>query len=216
MKKKIVIIISVIIAVILLVPIPLKLKDGGSIEFRALLYSVTKYHKLSSSLKYVDGIGIKILGKEIYNNTGDGKVFYTEPEGMEKPNYENCTKYVKTVDNTKMELDIPNGWQYEEFLENDYGKFFLKLYKEDKNKYAEICFYNQPFGVCGTMRINKTITLNNGKEAQIGYYEGEDSWSDISFYSINENIAIINCGINGTEADEVIDIIKTINITTIE
>ena len=68
MKKKIVII---IIALILLFPIPFRLKDGGSIEFRALLYTVTKYHKLSTNLNemYINGIGIKILGIEIFNNT---------------------------------------------------------------------------------------------------------------------------------------------------
>ncbi|MGN1311324.1 MAG: DUF4362 domain-containing protein [Clostridia bacterium] len=68
MKKKIFI---VIIALILLFPIPFRLKDGGSIEFRALLYTVTKYHKLSTNLNemYINGIGIKILGIEIFNNT---------------------------------------------------------------------------------------------------------------------------------------------------
>ena len=50
----------------------MKLKDGGSIEFKAILYKITKYHRLSSieeDVKYIDGIAIEILGKEIYNNT---------------------------------------------------------------------------------------------------------------------------------------------------
>lgn len=68
MKKKIFI---VIIALILIFPIPFRLKDGGSIEYRALLYTITKYHKLSANLNemYINGIGIKILGIEIFNNT---------------------------------------------------------------------------------------------------------------------------------------------------
>ena len=45
-SKKIWILIIVIIALILLFPIPMRLKDGGSIRFQAALYSVTKYHKL--------------------------------------------------------------------------------------------------------------------------------------------------------------------------
>ncbi len=79
-KKSIVIVIIIVIALILLVPIPMRLKDGGSIKFQALLYNVTKYHKLddSSESGYVDGIGIEILGAEIFNNT--------ETIAPEKPN----------------------------------------------------------------------------------------------------------------------------------
>lgn len=71
MNKKIVTIVIIIIALILLFPIPMKLKDGGSIKFQALLYSVTKYHKLDHNAEdgYVDGIGIEILGMEVYNST---------------------------------------------------------------------------------------------------------------------------------------------------
>lgn len=86
MKKKIVLFIIIIIALILLVPIPFKLKDGGSIEFKALLYTVTKYHKLSinSETEYIDGIGIKILGMEVYNNL-------EEKESIREEEKENIT-----------------------------------------------------------------------------------------------------------------------------
>ena len=70
-NKKRWIVIIVIIALILLFPIPMRLKDGGSIKFQAALYSVTKYHKLDheSDSGYIDGIGIEILGLEILNTT---------------------------------------------------------------------------------------------------------------------------------------------------
>lgn len=77
MKKKLIIVSIIIIALILLIPIPMKLKDGGSIEFKAILYTITKYHRLSSTgedIKYIDGITIEILGKEIYNNTSKSAV----------------------------------------------------------------------------------------------------------------------------------------------
>lgn len=72
MKKRIVLVIIIAIAVILLFPIPIKLKDGGSVEYKAVLYTITKYNKLTSTIsstEYIDGIGIEILGMEIYNNT---------------------------------------------------------------------------------------------------------------------------------------------------
>lgn len=77
MKKKLIIVSIIIIALILLIPIPMKLKDGGSIEFKAILYKITKYHRLSSTeedVKYIDGIAIEILGKEIYNNTSKSDI----------------------------------------------------------------------------------------------------------------------------------------------
>lgn len=93
MKKKSIIIIIIIIALILLFPIPFRLKDGGSIEFRALLYTVTKYHKLSTNPNqmYIEGIGIKILGKEIYNNTNEnitGEIDKVSPKGKVVISYE--------------------------------------------------------------------------------------------------------------------------------
>lgn len=73
MNKKVIILI-IIVGIILLFPIPMHLNDGGSVEYKALLYTITKYHKLApieegKDVKYIDGIGIEILGKEIYNNT---------------------------------------------------------------------------------------------------------------------------------------------------
>lgn len=76
MKKKIILFIVIIIALVLLVPIPFKLRDGGSIEFKALLYTITKYHRLDmeSETGVQDGIGIKILGMEVYNNLDKNKI----------------------------------------------------------------------------------------------------------------------------------------------
>lgn len=67
-KKKIILILIIIIS--MLIPIPTKLKDGSSTEYKALLYSITKYHIINQdSIKgYDDGFKIKILGITIYDN----------------------------------------------------------------------------------------------------------------------------------------------------
>lgn len=71
MKKKLkyrcVIFLSLLI---LLFPIKLQYKDGGSIEYRAILYRVIKVHRIDSQKEenYIEGIVVKVLGFEIYNN----------------------------------------------------------------------------------------------------------------------------------------------------
>ena len=131
-------------------------------------------------------------------------------------NQKDGKKYYKEIDNIKLELNIPNSWNYEETIqneENDFYKYALKLYKNNENQYAMLYFYNDPFGVCGTGRTSKNIILNNGKEATVGYYDENENWADISFYDTNKNIAVMNYGLIDEYADEAIQFIKTINIT---
>ena len=68
MKKKTLLIVVVLI-IVMLVPIPMKLKDGGSTEYKAILYSVTKYHKINhdSTKGYDDGWKVKLFGLTIYD-----------------------------------------------------------------------------------------------------------------------------------------------------
>lgn len=71
MKKRKRIIICVLLAILLLIPIPLRLKDGGTVKYQALLYSVSKVHRLAppeAEKEYEEGMIIEILGMEIYND----------------------------------------------------------------------------------------------------------------------------------------------------
>ena len=69
MKKKFFVVI-VIVFVILLTPVRMNLKDGGSVRYKALVYEVTKIHQFSSEVDglkpYIDGFEIKILGMTVY------------------------------------------------------------------------------------------------------------------------------------------------------
>lgn len=63
-------IIVILLIIILLFPIPMSLKDGGSIRFQALLYSVTKVNRLND---YIDaentkGWKVEVLNMQVYNN----------------------------------------------------------------------------------------------------------------------------------------------------
>ncbi|WP_129724832.1 hypothetical protein [Xylanivirga thermophila] len=65
-------IIIILLLFILLFPIPMRLKDGGSIRFQALLYSVTKVHRLNNDSEAVNeflkGWKVEVLNLKVYSN----------------------------------------------------------------------------------------------------------------------------------------------------
>ena len=72
MKRKIIIGMCIILSIVLLFPIPYHLKDGGTVEYKAILYSIQKVHRLNpdmeSEKEYVEGTIVKILDIELFNN----------------------------------------------------------------------------------------------------------------------------------------------------
>ena len=63
MKKKIMTVICRgLVALVLLVPIPVHYKDGGTVSYNAVLYSVTKVHSITS--RYTDD-GELEMGHEV-------------------------------------------------------------------------------------------------------------------------------------------------------
>ena len=53
----------------------MNLKDGGSVRYKALVYEVTKIHRLAPEVDgvkpYIDGFEIKILGMTVYRETNE-------------------------------------------------------------------------------------------------------------------------------------------------
>lgn len=72
MKKKVMIGICVLLANVLLVPIPMRLKDGGTVVYHAVLYQVEDVHRLGAvdmaEDEYLEGMIVRILGMEVYNS----------------------------------------------------------------------------------------------------------------------------------------------------
>ena len=72
MKKRTLIIVCILLLMLLfLLPIPIRLKDGGSVVYTALLYQVQDVKRLApveSGKGFEDGLIVKILGIEIFNN----------------------------------------------------------------------------------------------------------------------------------------------------
>ncbi len=162
---------------------------------------------------YEIGTNVKITYIGGINESYPSQIGTTKIEIVE--NKKTMQNYSKTIDNVTLEMNIPNEWKYEELSpdeNNDFYKYALKLYKSQDNKYAVLYFYNSFFGICGTLRTTKNITLDNGVQAIVGYYGSNAEWNDIYIYELNPNIAIINYGLESDEAEEVLDFVKTINI----
>lgn len=70
MKKKIIIAVIIVALLIVLLPIPMHLKDGGTVEYKSLIYKITKVRRLNNNSKngYDNGIIVEILGIKIYDN----------------------------------------------------------------------------------------------------------------------------------------------------
>lgn len=74
MKKKLITIVCVVLVPVLLTPIPMKLRDGGTTEYKAFLYKISDVYALTTpedrgkGKEYYEGMIVEILGKEVYNN----------------------------------------------------------------------------------------------------------------------------------------------------
>lgn len=72
MKKKVIIGICILLAIVLLIPVPMHLKDGGTVVYNAVLYQFEKVHRISTEstekVDYLEGTIVKIFGIEVYND----------------------------------------------------------------------------------------------------------------------------------------------------
>ena len=76
--KKIIIAVIASVILLLLIPIPVKIKDGGTIHYNAILYDVYDIHRVTTpddfndaiiGNEYIEGIIVEIFGIQIFNNT---------------------------------------------------------------------------------------------------------------------------------------------------
>lgn len=67
MKKRIKAAIIIVICAIFLVPVPLRYKDGGTVEYSAILYSVRKVHSLRDD-GFDVGTQLRILFWTVYDD----------------------------------------------------------------------------------------------------------------------------------------------------
>lgn len=188
MKKKKIILILIII-ILMLIPIPTKLKDGSSTEYKALLYSITKYHIINQdSIKgYDDGFKIKILGITIYDNintylTAEHVINIRSNDKIIKAETGSfCYKSgecVDKIDFQEFNYDIISSY-YENklFIENLEGTIkSVELFDYQTKKYIDMTIkYTNDYII--TPKINGIYIFKINAD-----YEGKD----ISYYFMSE------------------------------
>ena len=82
-KKVIVIIVAAVLLAVLLIPEVRRYKDGGTVEYHAVLYQIFDWHSMcpsgASNVEiYYDGLEVRILGKTIFNNAGEYETRYCD------------------------------------------------------------------------------------------------------------------------------------------
>ena len=76
MKKKICVIVVVALLVLMLIPSKMNLEDGGTKVYRAVLYTVTDWHRLNDEYSegdtlvpaYIEGVTVRIFGILVYDS----------------------------------------------------------------------------------------------------------------------------------------------------
>lgn len=74
MNKKYVILVLFVLFILMLIPIPFHLKDGGSVEYRAILYKYTKYNGIDK-YNYDIKEKLEILGFKVYQEKRENFVY---------------------------------------------------------------------------------------------------------------------------------------------
>lgn len=205
-NKKIIIGIIIGIAVILLFPIPLSLKDGGSIEFKAILYSITKYHQINHEVDdgYVDGIELKVLGRKVLDTR------------MKKTETITVTEERTKLENLKIEAEGVDTTRLVRFNNILYGEAMVRIdYAGD---------LDNPIGKIDYLIEEEYLPVINGETNCQEFFEAEvlEAYEDIMILHIKnksvillkaineENIEVINIEENNQQTDEYSSFVGTI------
>ena len=180
-KRKGLIAIVVILLILALVPFRiLRLKDGGSVEYGSLVYSVTKVHRLAGvDGGYEDGWEVKMLGKTVYEKTeiAEGEA---QGEELEMPEEESeSAEESKTMILLIEEKEIPVIWE-----DNESVKEIASLAEEGLTIPLSMYGGFEQVGSLGfnITRSDSSITTSPGDIVlysgnQIVLFYGSNSWS---------------------------------------
>ena len=74
--KKILIVIVVLLLAVLLIPTRMQMRDGGTVQYDAIIYDVYDVHRIKpvadpseKEVDYITGVVVEVLGVELINTT---------------------------------------------------------------------------------------------------------------------------------------------------
>ena len=107
------------------------------------------------------------------------------------------------------QVPLPQGWSGTVSLEEP----LLRLWPEGQEgdvpeRSMELRFWRPQFGVCGTGLTERQVTLANGVDARLGYYDGSPVWYFALFQGLAGSYAALNCGLTEEEASQALSILK--------
>lgn len=125
---------------------------------------------------------------------------------------ENLGKIVTYSPNGNLlSLTLPENWEYDILSQSgDFYEYGIKFYPIGSEENVTLYYYSNIFGVCGTGLRSEKFLINSGIEAEVGYYDQSDDWSFIAFHHIDRKLAAINNGLTGLEAENALEILKTL------
>ncbi|MCR4865296.1 MAG: hypothetical protein K5921_00055 [Lachnospiraceae bacterium] len=119
-KKKIIAAMIIVLVILLLIPVPRRLKDGGTIEYNAVLYSVKKVHSLYHDFGYMEGTKVRVLFWNVFDDVElPERLFELTDEDYETIKYVNenskiGVEFMKSLGNIKLENNPSHDTSYAE------------------------------------------------------------------------------------------------------
>ena len=71
MKKKIILAVCAVLLILSLIPIPMHLKDGGTVVYKSVLYEVQDIERMKGDGHFEVGFSVKILGFDVFEKTSE-------------------------------------------------------------------------------------------------------------------------------------------------
>ncbi len=119
-KKKIVITVIIALIILLLIPVPRRLKDGGTVEYNAVLYSVKKVHSMYYDFGYMEGTQVRVLFWNVFDDVElPGRLFEVTDEDFETIKYVNKNsnigvEFMKSLGNIELDNNPSHDTSYVE------------------------------------------------------------------------------------------------------
>lgn len=115
-------------------------------------------------------------------------------------------KYLLLGDKLSFSVLVPEGWSCEANCGHVETVNFCPPGVENG---CTLRCSNEKFAAYGSGLEEREMQLNDGTKIYVGYYDGSENWTYVSFRSINEYCSVINNGLTGDDAQTALEAIKT-------